>query len=256
MTTTTVTSADGTKIAYDRAGTGPALVLIDGACCYRHFGPQVPLAAVLATDFTVYTYDRRGRGESTDTLPYSVQREVEDIEAVIQEAGGSAFLYGHSSGALLAAQSHRLSVPKMVLFEPPVGDGGFASFPPEFVTQLGALVDEGKRGDAVEMFNRAIGVPDEVMDGMMRPVWPALEALAHTLLYDCAIVAATDFDVVRSVQAETLVLSSHTTGADMAARSAAVAENLPNGTHRALAGEWHGVAPEDLAKVLIEFYQG
>lgn len=254
--TTTVLSADGTKIACDKVGSGPALILIDGACCYRGFGPQVPLAGVLASDFTVYTYDRRGRGESTDTQPYSVAREVEDIDAIIQEAGGTAFLYGHSSGALLAMQAHTLSVPKMALFEPPVGDGGFQSFPPEFVAHLGDLVDDGKRGEAVEMFNRSIGVPDEVMETMLKPVWPTLEALAHTLLYDCEIVATTKFDVVRSVQTPAVVLSSDVTGGGMTARCAAVAENLSNGEHLALTGEWHGMSPEELAPVLVEFYQG
>ncbi len=97
----TVTSKDGTTIAYDQVGNGPAVILVDGALCYRASGPSGPLAALLAPHFTVFTYDRRGRGDSTDTLPYGVEREVEDLEALLKAAGGSAFVYGISSGAAL-----------------------------------------------------------------------------------------------------------------------------------------------------------
>jgi pimeloyl-ACP methyl ester carboxylesterase len=253
--TTTAVSADGTRIAYTRQGSGPALVLIDGALCSRAFGPHPTLAEVLATDFTVYTYDRRGRGESTDTLPYSVAREVEDLAAVIAEAGGEAFVSGHSSGALLALHASRLPIPKMVLFEPPIGDDEYESVESEFTAGLRDLVESGQRGEAVRQFQQALGIPDEII-AQMQPIWPSLEAMAHTIIYDCTIVEQTAYDLVRTVKTETLVLNSDVTGENLTHWAEAVAENLPNGTHRQLTGGWHGVPDEDLKPVLIEFFKG
>lgn len=120
-TVSSVRSADGTTIAFERSGAGPALILVEGAGCYREFGPLRSLSEWLAADFTVFTYDRRGRGESTDTLPYAIEREVDDLAALIAEAGGSASLYGVSSGALLALQAAAsgLAISRLALFEPP-----------------------------------------------------------------------------------------------------------------------------------------
>jgi pimeloyl-ACP methyl ester carboxylesterase len=255
MVTTTATSADGTRIAYTRQGSGPALVLIDGALCSRAFGPHPSLATVLATDFTVYTYDRRGRGESTDTSPYAVRREVEDLAAVIAEAGGEAFVSGHSSGALLALHAGDLPIPKLVLFEPPIGDEDYKSVESEFTAGLRELVESGQRGEAVRRFQQAIGIPEEIIE-QMRPVWPALEAMAHTIVYDCTIVEQTAYDLVRTVKTETLVLNSDVTGENLTHWAETVAEHLPNGTHRQLTGGWHGVPDEDLKPVLVEFLKG
>jgi pimeloyl-ACP methyl ester carboxylesterase len=253
--TTTAVSADGTKIAYTRQGSGPALVLIDGALCSRAFGPHPTLATVLSTDFTVYTYDRRGRGESTDTLPYSVAREVEDLAAVIAEAGGEAFVSGHSSGALLALHAGGLPIPKMALFEPPIGDDEYESVESEFTAGLRQLVESGRRGEAVTQFQQAIGIPEEII-ASMKPIWPSLEAMAHTVIYDCTIVGQTTYDLVRTVRTPTLVLNSDVTGENLTHWAKTVAEHLPNGTHRAMVGGWHGVPDEDLKPVLVEFFKG
>ena len=152
---TTTISADGTKLAYTRAGSGPALVLVDGAMCYRGSSPNDALAKELAPHFTVYTYDRRGRGESTDTGPYAVAREVEDIAALVKEAGGEAFLFGISSGAALAleAVNQGLPVPKLAVYEPPfVVDGTRPAVPADYAARLDEALKAGKRGKAVKMF--------------------------------------------------------------------------------------------------------
>ncbi len=253
MTSTTV-SADGTAIAYTRQGQGPALIFVDGALCSRTFGPHPTLAQVMASDFTVYTYDRRGRGESTDTLPYAVEREVEDLAAVIEAAGGEAFLSGHSSGALLALHAAKLNVPKLVLFEPPVGDDECRSIESDYTAKLRGLVEDGKRREAVVDFQTSIGIPEDVL-AQMEPVMPAFEAMAHTIVYDCTIVEQTDYAFARGVPTETLVLNSDVTGENLTHWAKTIAGNLPNGTHRELAGNWHGVADEDLKPVLVEFFK-
>jgi pimeloyl-ACP methyl ester carboxylesterase len=197
VTAGTVTSVDGTTIAFERSGQGPALVLVDGACCHRAFGPLRPLAALLSADFTVHTYDRRGRGASGDAAPYDPVCEVEDLAAIIEVAGGSASLYGVSSGALLALQAAAdcgITIPRLALFEPPVGDGAGAD--DDTAAVIDELLAEGRRGDAVERFQTAIGIPAEVVAGMQQePFWPGLEAVAHTLPYDLTIPAETSLDL-------------------------------------------------------------
>src|SRR3989441_38906 len=166
----TVTSKDGTKIAYDKQGEGPAVILVYGALCYRSFGSLPELVKLLAPHFTVYNYDRRGRGDSGDTRPYAVEREVEDLEALIKEAGGSAFVCGFSSGAALAleAASRRLAITKLALYEPPfIVDDSRPSLPEDFATQLAELVSSDRRGDAAELFmTKAAEVPVEVVAQM------------------------------------------------------------------------------------------
>ncbi|MGH2516968.1 MAG: alpha/beta fold hydrolase, partial [Ktedonobacterales bacterium] len=196
----TLTSKDGTTIAFDRVGAGPALILVDGAMCSRTFGPLGPLAALLAPHFTVFTYDRRGRGESGDTLPFAVEREVEDIAALITEAGGSAGVYGISSGAFLAieaASQLQTTVTKLAVYEPPCGmdEDAIQRFK-DYRTQLGGLLAAGRRGDAVALFMRFVGVglatedtpaPDDPGAQMRQtPLWPIFEAVAPTLAYDAA----------------------------------------------------------------------
>jgi pimeloyl-ACP methyl ester carboxylesterase len=253
-----VRSADGTSIAFERAGTGPALILVDAASGFRGFGPMGPLAELLSTSFNVYTYDRRGRGESGDTEPYAMEREIDDLAALITEAGGSAFVYGFSSGALLGVQAavHGLSIPKLALLEPPIGtDAEQATKPNPLAAELEALVAAGHRGDAVEHFQTSIGVPAEMVAGMRdAPFWPVMEGLAHTLVYDVTITQATTLEDVAKVTVPTLVIDSQGSTGNLSVWARAVVEALPNGTHRSLAGEWHGVAPEDLAPVLSEFF--
>jgi pimeloyl-ACP methyl ester carboxylesterase len=251
-----VRSADGTEIAFDRSGSGSALVMVDPAGGYSGFDTIRGLGTLLAAQFSVYTYDRRGRGESGDNEPYAVEREVEDLAAVIAEAGGSAFVYGFSSGGLLAlhAATSGLASDKLVLFEPPVrGEGE----PPEtaFAAEIAELVSSGRRAAAVDRFLTSIGVPPEVI-AEMAPVRPALEAVAHTLVYDCEISNATTFELLRYVRTPTLVLDSQGSSDDLTGGTAAIAEALPNGTRRSLTGQWHGVQDEDLAPVLTEFFLG
>jgi pimeloyl-ACP methyl ester carboxylesterase len=250
-----VTSRDGTSIAFERVGAGPALVLVDAAGNYRDFRPLRAPVERLAADFTVYVYDRRGRGASTDTPPYAVEREVEDLAALIGVAGGSACVYAMSSGCLLAlhAAAGGLAIPKLALFEPPVEPDEEAAGESAFTAELAALVAAGRRREAVEFFHRGIGAPEEVMAQMAPETWAALEAVAHTLVYDCRISDATSLRLLRSVTAPTLVLDSQGSGGELSGMAATVVGALPNASHRSLAGAWHGVPDEVLAPVLVEF---
>jgi pimeloyl-ACP methyl ester carboxylesterase len=250
-----VTSRDGTSIAFERVGAGPALILVDAAGSYRDFRPLRAPVERLAADFTVYVYDRRGRGASSDTPPYTVEREVEDLAALIAEAGGSARVYAMSSGCLLAlhAAAGGLAIPRLALFEPPIEADEAPAGETDFTTELAELVAAGRRREAVEFFHRGIGVPAEVMAQMTPPVWAALEAVAPTLVYDCRLSDAMSLRLIRSVTVPTLVIDSQGSTDELTGMAAAVVDALPNGTGRSLAGAWHGVPDETLAPVLTEF---
>jgi pimeloyl-ACP methyl ester carboxylesterase len=179
-----VISTDGTAIAFDRTGTGPAIILVDGALCSRGFGPMPKLAPLLAPHFTVFTYDRRGRGDSGNTAPYAVAREVEDIDALIKEAGGSALVFGHSSGAALAleAAASGLSITKLGLYEPPFMVDEHGPRPPaDHQAQLERLISAGRRGDAVKFFlSDMVNVPAIFVFIMqLTPAWSKLKAVAR-----------------------------------------------------------------------------
>lgn len=252
----TVTTPDGTRIAFERSGEGPPLVLVEPALHYREmsaFGGLVPL---LARELTVHTYDRRGRGESTDTLPYAPDREVEDLAAILRAAGGSAYVYGYSSGALLAlrAAAHGLPVVRMALLEPPLQDDD-AESPDPLTIEIADLVAAGRNGDAVEHFHESIGVPSEFLAEMRTtPQWEMMESIAHTLVYDCVISDATTSSLLRSVEVPTLVLDSDGSTDDLTGSAATVASQLPHGSHRSLAGQWHTVPDDALAAVLTDFF--
>jgi pimeloyl-ACP methyl ester carboxylesterase len=252
-----VISGDGTSIAFERHGAGPPLIAVDAAGSYSGFRPFPAPIELLAPHFTVYIYDRRGRGASGDTQPYGVQREVDDLAALIAEAGGSAFVYAFSSGGLLAlhAAASGLAIPKLALFEPPIEPQQTATGESAFTGELAELVAAGRRRDAVEFFNRGIGVPEEIMAQMAPGTWAALEAVAHTLVYDCRISEATSLELLRSVKAPTLVIASQGSGGELSGMAATVVGALPDGTHRSLAGEWHGVPNDVLAPVLVEFFR-
>jgi pimeloyl-ACP methyl ester carboxylesterase len=256
----TVTSRDGTVIAFDRTGEGPPVVLVEAAGHYRGFSSFGGLASYLAPELTVYTYDRRGRGESTDTAPYSPDREVEDLAALIAEAGGTAQVYGYSSGALLAlrAAAHHLPISRLAVLEPPLQDEAEDGVPGSDLTrELAELVADGRNGDAAQHFHRSIGVPSELLADMRStPQWAAIEAVAPTLVYDCVISDSTTPTLIRSVHVPTLVLDSQGSGGDLAGWAAAVAAELPRGSHRSLPGGWHGVPDEVLGPVLLEFFGG
>jgi pimeloyl-ACP methyl ester carboxylesterase len=254
-----VRSADGTEIAFESRGQGPALILIDPALQYRDFTRLAGLVQPLSSEFTVFTYDRRGRGESGDTPPYSPAKEVEDLAALVEAAGGSASLYGFSSGALLAmhAVAAGLPVERIVLLEPPIQEDADPSTPSPLTGELAELIAARRNGDAVEHFNRSIGVPEDMVAGIRESAdWPKLEAVAPTLVYDCSISDHTTADILRSVEVPALVLDSMGSSDDLSGWAASVARLLPNATHRSLAGEWHTVSDDVLAPVVAEFLRG
>jgi pimeloyl-ACP methyl ester carboxylesterase len=256
----TVTSKDGTTIAFDRVGDGPSVVLVSGGSVDRT--SNAPLAALLASDFAVLNYDRRGRGPSGDTPPYAVEREVEDIDAVIRAAGGSAFLYGTSSGAALAleAAASGLPITKLALWEPPFVLDENLRPPKDQVQQYQTMLAEGRRGDAVEYFmTEVVRMPPEfVAQARTAPFWAATEALAHTLPYDATIMADYSLPVDRaaSVTVPSLVLSGGASFPFMQETAEALARAFPEGKTRTLENQTHDVAPEVLAPALKEFFLG
>ena len=254
----TVTSRDGTVIAYTKCGLGPPLILIDAAGHYRRFSSFVGLIGLLAPEFTVYHYDRRGRGDSGDRQPYAPEREVEDLAALIDEAGGSAFVYGYSSGCLLALQAaaHGLPIGKMALLEPPITSEAHAEEQRMFTAELTELISAGRYNDAVEYYLAGIGVPKEILETMRgTDSWAAMEAVAPTLVYDCLISEATRYELLSSVITPSLIVDSEGSSGDITGMAAMVARGMPNASHRSLAGEWHGVPDEILAPALINFFK-
>lgn len=256
-----VISKDGTPIAYDQSGKGPAVILVDPALCYRGFGPMGPLAALLAPHFTVITYDRRGRGESGDTPPYALAREVEDIQALINEAGGSAFVFGTSSGGSLALEAAiKLGdkIKKLAMYEPPY-DSAPAARPAwkEYRTQLTKLLAADRRGDAAALFMQFVGTPADQIDGMRHaPVWPMFEAVAPTLAYDAAAVGddrSVPVERAAAVTVPTLVMNG-TVLPFMLETANALAKAIPHAQHRTLEGQTHDVNLQVLAPVLVEFF--
>ncbi len=263
MSSGRVVSTDGTSIAYDRVGRGPAVVLVDGALCSRAMGPMAKIAGELAESFTVFTYDRRGRGESTDAGPYAVAREVEDLRALLAEAGGAACALGISSGALLALAAAADGAPltKLALYEAPiVVEGGPTGMQASWA-EVDAAVAAARLGDAVKVFLRSVGVPGPVR-AIMRftPIWSRLTAVAHTLPYDGAIVR--DYQHGRplpegrwaQVNLPALVLHGGRSPAWMQAGTRALAAALPHAQCRVLDGQTHDVHAKAIAPALKAFF--
>ena len=256
-----VTSTDGTTIGFDRLGDGPPVVLVCGGSTSR--SANAPLARLLAERFTVFNYDRRGRGDSGDTPPYAVEREVEDLDAVIAAAGGSAAVYGTSSGAALAleAAASGLRVTKLALWEPPfIVDASRPRPPADTAATYGDFVAAGRRGDAVEFFmTEVVGLPaDFVAQARLAPWWLHQEALAHTLAYDATIMGdhSVPTERVASVETPTLVIDGAASPAWMRTSTRTVAGLLPAGRHLTLEGQDHNVSAEALAPVLETFFVG
>ena len=261
----TVTSKDGTRIAYDKIGHGPAVILVAGAFCSRSLWSGPELAKLLAPHFTVYNYDRRGRGESGDTKPYAVAREIEDIEALIDEAGGSAYLYGHSSGAALSLEAAlRLGnkVKKLAMYEAPYNDDAEAQRAwKEYIKQLTEALAADRRGDAVALFMELGGTPADQIEAMRHaPAWPMLEAIAPTLAYDHSAILGEDDSVpterAAMVTAPTLVMNGGASYAFMYDTAQALGKAIPNAQVRTLEGQTHDVDSDVLAPVLMEFFSG
>src|SRR5215472_5186066 len=262
----TVTSKDGTTIAYGQTGNGPSLVLVDGALNSRAFGLNGPLAALLADRFTVFTYDRRGRGDSGDTRPYAVQREIEDLEAVIDVGGGPAHVYGVSSGAGLALETAcavPAKVSKLALYEPPfVVDGTRPPVPADAVGQVTDLLARGRRSAAVKLFLREDAqVPTAVVTLMpLMPAWGKLKAAAHTLPNDLMIMDGGQQGRPLSASrwapltARTLVIAGGKSPAWLHNAARALTQALPGASHQTLPGQTHIVKPKPLAPVLAGFF--
>jgi pimeloyl-ACP methyl ester carboxylesterase len=254
-----VISRDGTRIAYDKSGSGPAVILIDGAFCSREFGPMKKLAAELARSCTVFNYDRRARGASGDTAPYAVQREVEDIDALMGAAGGRVALYGVSSGAVLAMlAAASLPVTKLVMYEPPFMVGPHArTLPPDRTAVLARMIAEDRRGDAVKYYmTDIIGIP-RFMPFILRllPAWRKLKAVAPSLPYDSAVMG--DFAIpiaqAASVKVPTLVVAGTKTWPVLLDAAKAIAAVIPHARHETLPGQTHNVAARAIAPVLEAF---
>ena len=257
----TVISNDGTEIAYDKRGTGPALILVDGALCYRSFGPMPQLAELLAPNFTVYNYDRRGRGDSGDTQPYALEREIEDLGALIDAAGGSAFVFGTSSGAALALETAvqlGVKIKKLAMYEPPyLSDPAASQAWKDYRKDLAEFLAEGRRGDAAALFMMSVGTPEEQVNGMRQaPVWQIFETVAPTLAYDAAALGEDRYVPVQKaaqVRVPTLVMNG-TVIPFMLGTAQALANAIPDAKHRTLEGQPHDVNLEVLAPVLVEYF--
>ena len=253
-TVDSVSSADGTVIAYERSGDGPPIILVGGA--FNDRSTTRALATALASDFTAYSYDRRGRGDSGDSGPYAVQREIEDIAALIGAAGGAAYLYGLSSGAILAgyATAEGLPVTGLALFEPPFQAGPHGGAKPGLAERLTELVSASRRGDAAELFlTEAVGVPAEAVAGMRgAPEWSWMEGLAHTLAYDTTVTGdgALPTDRLAAITVPTVVLDSTGSPGWLRDAAEATAGAIPGATRLSLAGGFHEVPPKVLAPAI------
>lgn len=260
-----VTSKDGTQIAYEKSGQGAPLIVVDGALCYRDFGPARSMAKLLEPHFTVYIYDRRGRGESGNSQSYAVEREVEDIEALIDLAGGAAYVFGMSSGAVLALETaHRLpqKVKKLVVYEAPfIVDDSHAPRPADVVAKMQGFVDADRRGEAVKFFMRIVGTPAPFIFLMSwMPMWSKLKEVAHTLPYDLTILGDTGAGKPlpknrwSQVAMPTLVADGGKSPTYMRNGQKALAQVLPSADYRTLPGQTHMLKPEAIQPVLVEFF--
>ncbi len=259
----TVTSADGTTIAYETLGSGPALILVDGAMCYRDFGPARGLAKTLADSYTVYIYDRRGRGESGNTLPWSPAREIEDLAALLAAAGGSAYLFGCSSGAVLAADAANVlpSFTKLALYEPPfIVDDTREPREPSFVPDIEAMIARDDRSGALKKFMRHVGMPSIMVNIMaFTPPWKKLKAVAPTLPYDLRILGDTgrgvplDADRWSGVTIPAIVMDGGKSPQYMRNAAKALSEALPKATYRTLPGQTHMVKADAVVPAVKEF---
>jgi pimeloyl-ACP methyl ester carboxylesterase len=256
-------SRDGTRIAFTRLGSGPSVVLVDGAFCYRELGPAPELAPLLAQHFTVFVYDRRGRGKSGDTPPYAIEREIEDLRAVVDEAGGTADVVGVSSGAALALQAvaNGVKLKKLVLYEPPYATNGNRPKPQEDPkTHIQQLVSAGDRAGAVKYFLAdVVGVPRGIVFTMplfMRSNWKKMEKVAQTLPYDLTILD--DRSVLKersaSISVPTLVLGGEKSPAVLRDAVSAVAKTLPNARSQFLAGQDHNLSAPIVAPRVVDFF--
>lgn len=262
----TVTSRDGTQIAFDQSGDGPPLVIVGAALSDR--SDTRKLADLLSDRFTVFNYDRRGRGESGDTQPYAVEREFEDLAAVIEAAGGSADVFGSSSGAVLAlrAAAAGVNVRKLVVFEPPFRvDDSTSPLPADYEARLAEFLASDRRGDAVKLFmSKAVGVPGPLLLVMrlIPGMWRKMTAVAHTLPYDHAVVGDTlagrplSPSEWATVLAPTLVIDGEKSPPVFRNAVEALVGVLPDATRLTLVKQHHGaveMAPKVVAAAVGDY---
>ncbi|MFF9818144.1 alpha/beta fold hydrolase [Streptomyces sp. NPDC014006] len=257
----TVVSRDGTRIAGERHGDGPPVILVSGAMSTG--GTLAPLAERLAGHCTAVVYDRRGRGESGDTAPYAVEREVEDLAALIDAVGGEAALFGVSSGGALVieAAASGLPVRQAGVYEVPYADflEGGAEQQAAYARNLTAALAEDRRGDAVELFLRLTGLGEEVIRGARQsPMWAGMEAVAPSLAYDAAVMGdgLLPRERVAALPVPLLVVAGGASPAWMLAANRALAEAAPRSDHRVLEGQTHMVEPDVLGPVLTDVFCG
>ncbi len=252
-------STDGTRIAFESNGSGPVLVLVDGALCYRKFGPAEPFTAALRDAYTVVTYDRRGRGESGDSSTYRPELEIDDLRAVIDSVGGKPYVLGFSSGSGLAYRAAAAGVPmtKLIGYEAPyVGRRGGH----DYVSDLDRLIAQGKEGKAVDYFMvTMVGAPFfvPVMFRLMGKLWAQMKQIAPTLRYDARVMGG-DFEVpteeLSKITVPTLTIWGSKAKPAMSKANAAIAEAIPSAGHRILEGQTHNVTPDALRPVIVEFF--
>ncbi|MDQ2584558.1 alpha/beta fold hydrolase [Saccharothrix yanglingensis] len=260
----TVLSKDGTEIAYSRTGSGPALVVVDGAMCHRGFGPSAGIAKALAGHFTVHTYDRRGRGGSGGGTERDVRKEVEDLAAVVEEAGGSAHLFGMSSGGTLVVEAaHRgVAARRIAVYESPMTlDGTRAPMDPDLPARVDRAVAEGRPGDAVKLFLRYVGMPGPMVALFpLLPAWKKLKAVGHTLPNDFAIVGEFQHgtppaaDRWKGADVPALVIAGGKSPEHLRNAQRHLAEALPQGELTVLPGQTHMVKAAVTAPVLLDFF--
>ena len=261
----TVRSADGTAIAHESAGDGPALILVGGAFSFRRYKSWVQLFELLAPRFRVVSYDRRGRGDSGDAREYAVEREIDDLAALVQAAGGAAHVFGMSSGGVLALRAAAAGVPieRAVVYQPPFGVDASGHLPPhDFGPRLRALAASGNRGATASYFMReGMGAP-RVFVGLLRiarPIWKNLAAVAHTLPYDYAVMSDTVHgkplanEPWASIVTPTLVVDGGKSPASLRRAADALAGHMPNAERRTLDGQSHNLSMKLMAPVLEEF---
>ncbi|MFE6922225.1 alpha/beta fold hydrolase [Nocardia sp. NPDC057663] len=254
----TTTSKDGTELAYDVSGDGPALIYITGATCFRTFRPIAADAEVFATEFTVYNYDRRGRGDSGNTLPYAMVREIEDIEAVVDAAGGSAILYGHSSGAALALEAaarlpHKIAA--VAIYDAPyVHDEAERVSYAQLAEKVNALLAADKNAQALKVFLRGIGMPRAFIALLpLFPGWKTMKALAPTLRYDIGLTEVLPpLERFTSIDLPVLVAVGEKSPPGLHQVASQLAQAIPHATPRMLAGQNHMVSAKALLPILRE----
>jgi pimeloyl-ACP methyl ester carboxylesterase len=263
----TVTSKDGTKIAFDKIGSGPAVIFVNGAIAYRAMDPTLgQIADLLSEHFTVYNYDRRGRGESGNTQPFTKEREIEDVQALIEAAGGSAIVFGFSSGGVVALDAAALipGITKIGVYEPAIiVDDSRQPVPADYAAHLLTLSVENKRDEAVEYFMiHAVGVPAEYIGGMKADSsWAGMAEVAHTIAYDAAFVGSImqgkplPTDRWDKVTVPALVVDGSASDAWVHNAADALAQVLPNASRQTLEGQTHSVDANVIAPLMLDFFK-